>query len=130
MSPVLLPLFLFLAFHYSLSSSRSSLSASQVVAELVKQLQCDPDPAARRVGLVRVHLYRPFSARRFAEALPPTAVRVAVLDRNREWGSVGEPLFLDVLAALHTAGRLTRPDGCSYIPSSPLPPYFLWCGQL
>ena len=49
-----------------------------------------------KVGLVSVHLYRPFSARHFLAAVPATAKRIAVLDRTKEPGANGEPLYLDV----------------------------------
>ncbi len=53
-----------------------------------------------RVGVAQVRLYRPFPARALVRALPPTVRSVAVLDRTKEPGALGEPLFLDVLAAL------------------------------
>jgi pyruvate-ferredoxin/flavodoxin oxidoreductase len=56
-----------------------------------------------RVGVVRVRLFRPFPASALLDALPSTVGRVAVLDRTKEPGSLGEPLFLDVLAALAEA---------------------------
>ena len=56
--------------------------------------------AGERVGLVRVRLYRPFSIDRFLAALPPALRSLAVLDRTKEPGSTGEPLLLDVTAAL------------------------------
>ena len=49
-----------------------------------------------KVGIVAVHLYRPFSAKHFLAAVPKTAKRIAVLDRTKEPGATGEPLFLDV----------------------------------
>ncbi len=49
-----------------------------------------------KVGLVNVHLYRPFSAKDFIAAVPATAKRIAVLDRTKEPGATGEPLYLDV----------------------------------
>ncbi|OAV65599.1 Pyruvate synthase subunit porA [Bacteroidales bacterium Barb6XT] len=49
-----------------------------------------------KVGLVAVHLYRPFSAKHFLAAVPKTAKRIAVLDRTKELGATGEPLYLDV----------------------------------
>ncbi len=58
-----------------------------------------------KVGLVKVRLYRPFSAERFVDAIPATAKKIAVLDRTKEPGSLGEPLFLDVVAALAARGR-------------------------
>ncbi len=58
-----------------------------------------------KVGLVKVRLYRPFSAEKLAEAIPATAKKIAVLDRTKEPGSLGEPLYLDVVAALAATGR-------------------------
>jgi pyruvate-ferredoxin/flavodoxin oxidoreductase len=56
-----------------------------------------------RVGVLKVHLYRPFPVDAFVAALPPTVRAVAVLDRTKEPGSVGEPLYLDVVAAVNEA---------------------------
>ena len=58
-----------------------------------------------KVGLVNVHLYRPFCPDKLAEAIPATAKKVAVLDRTKEPGSQGEPLYLDVVTALANSGR-------------------------
>ena len=69
----------------------------EVIDELVKE--------GRSVGLVKVHLYRPFSAAHLSRALPRSAKRVAVLDRTKEMGAAGEPLYLDVVAALKQVGR-------------------------
>jgi pyruvate-ferredoxin/flavodoxin oxidoreductase len=66
----------------------------------------------QRVGAVKISLIRPFPARELLDALPPTARRVAVLDRTKEPGSEGEPLFLDVVAALgeaHSSGERNLP---------------------
>ncbi len=57
------------------------------------------------VGVILVRLYRPFSAAAFANALPKSCKRVAVLDRTKEAGALGEPLYLDVCAALAETGR-------------------------
>ena len=56
-----------------------------------------------RVGVLQVRLYRPFPVRALVDALPATVRRIAVLDRTKEPGSAGEPLFLDVVAALAEA---------------------------
>ena len=69
----------------------------EVIDELVKE--------GRSVGLVKVHLYRPFSATHLSKALPRSVKRVAVLDRTKEMGATGEPLYLDVVAALKQVGR-------------------------
>ncbi len=58
-----------------------------------------------KVGLVKVRLYRPFSAEKLAEAIPATAKKIAVLDRTKEPGSLGEPLYMDVVTALAKVGR-------------------------
>ena len=79
-------------------------SAGQTVGETVAHL-CDQ---GERVGVVQVRLFRPFPARALLDALPASAGRIAVLDRTKEPGSNGEPLFLDVVAALaeaHTDGE-------------------------
>jgi len=56
--------------------------------------------AGQKVGLIKVRLYRPFSAKHLIAALPKTVKKISVLDRTKEPGSIGEPLYLDVLAAL------------------------------
>ena len=61
--------------------------------------------AGEKVGLVKVRLYRPFSAEKLAEAIPASANKIAVLDRTKEPGALGEPLYLDVVAALASTGR-------------------------
>ena len=58
-----------------------------------------------KVGLVKVRLYRPFDIESFVAALPKTVKKIAVLDRTKEPGSIGEPLYEDVVAALYEAGR-------------------------
>ncbi len=54
-----------------------------------------------KVGVVSVHLYRPFSVKHFLNAIPKTVKKIAVLDRTKESGAVGEPLYLDVKAAFY-----------------------------
>ena len=58
-----------------------------------------------KVGLVKVRLYRPFAADKLLEAIPATAKKIAVLDRTKEPGALGEPLYLDVVSALANAGK-------------------------
>ena len=53
-----------------------------------------------KVGLIKVRLYRPFSAKHLIEAIPASVKKISVLDRTKECGSIGEPLYLDVVAAL------------------------------
>ena len=58
-----------------------------------------------KVGLVKVRLYRPFRADKLIAAIPATCKKIAVLDRTKEPGAQGEPLYLDVVTALANAGR-------------------------
>ena len=58
-----------------------------------------------KVGLVKVRLYRPFVSAKLAEAIPASCKKIAVLDRTKEPGSLGEPLYLDVVTALSEVGR-------------------------
>ncbi len=67
-----------------------------------------------KVGVLKVRLYRPFSVEHFAAALPQTVRSLAVLDRTKEPGSAGEPLYLDVVGALAEAGRAVRVIGGRY----------------
>ena len=79
-------------------------SAAETVEETVAYL-CG---RGERVGVLQVRLFRPFPVRALLDALPASASRIAVLDRTKEPGSNGEPLFLDVVAALaeaHTDGE-------------------------
>ena len=63
-----------------------------------------------KVGVVKVRLFRPFDARRFAEAIPVTARAIAVLDRTKEPGGAGEPLYLDCVTAIYeTMDDSSRP---------------------
>ncbi len=67
-----------------------------------------------KVGLVKVRLYRPFSAEKLVEAIPATAKNIAVLDRTKEPGALGEPLYLDVIAALEAKGVKANVIGGRY----------------
>ena len=67
-----------------------------------------------KVGLIKVRLYRPFKADRLIAAIPKTVKKIAVLDRTKEPGSLGEPLYLDVVTALATNGRNAKVVGGRY----------------
>ncbi len=69
-------------------------SAAETAKETVDYLNA----RGEKVGIINVHLYRPFSAERFLEAVPASCRKMAVLDRTKEPGSVGEPLYQDVCA--------------------------------
>ncbi len=72
-------------------------SATEAARETVDYLTAKGE----KVGLISVHLYRPFSAKHFLAVLPKTAKRIAVLDRTKEPGANGEPLYLDVKEVLY-----------------------------
>ena len=76
-----------------------------------------------KVGLVKVRLYRPFVAEKLSEAIPASVRKIAVLDRTKEPGSLGEPLYLDVVAALARTGRAIPVFGGRYgLGSKDVPP--------
>jgi pyruvate-ferredoxin/flavodoxin oxidoreductase len=72
-------------------------SGAEVVRETVDYI----NEKGGRVGLVKVRLYRPFDKKRFRESLPSTTQTLTILDRTKEPGSAGEPLYLDSVAAIH-----------------------------
>jgi pyruvate-ferredoxin/flavodoxin oxidoreductase len=88
-------------------------SGAETVHETVEHLTA----RGEKVGVLKVRLYRPFSSEHFLAALPPTVRTLAVLDRTKEPGSVGEPLYLDVMATVSAAaapGRAPRIVGGRY----------------
>jgi len=85
-------------------------SASGVIRDAVDALRAE----GRKVGFLQVHLYRPFSARYFLQALPETTERIAVLDRCKAMGSAGEPLFEDVCSVLMNSDRQIKVIGGRY----------------
>ena len=68
------------------------------VCDTIKETIANLNDNGYQVGLLEVHLYRPFSSKYFKESLPKGVKRIAVLDRTKEPGSAGEPLYLDVLS--------------------------------
>ncbi len=73
-------------------------SVTEAIKETIDYLT---EKENRKVGLVSVHLYRPFSAEYLLKAVPKSAKRIAVLDRTKENGSIGEPLYLDVRSVFY-----------------------------
>lgn len=72
-------------------------SSCEAIEETIEYLN---SKRGKKYGLVKVRLYRPFDVKRFNEALPKSAKRIVTLDRTKEPGSIGEPLYMDVVAAL------------------------------
>ena len=84
-------------------------SGCETIEETIEYLN---STRGTKYGLVKVRLYRPFDVERFKAALPATVKRVVAMDRTKEPGSIGEPLFLDVVAALE--GKNIRVIGGRY----------------
>lgn len=76
-------------------------SACEAMEQVIDHLQ----EKGEKVGMVKVRLYRPFSEKHFLAAVPKTAKRIAVLDRTKEKGAIGEPLYLDVRGAFYESDR-------------------------
>ncbi|MBO4682685.1 MAG: pyruvate:ferredoxin (flavodoxin) oxidoreductase, partial [Bacilli bacterium] len=73
-------------------------SVTETAKEVIDELK------GEKIGLVKVHLYRPFSPKHLLAVLPKTVKKIAVLDRTKEMGAPGEPLYLDVAAVVKEAG--------------------------
>ena len=85
-------------------------SGSETAEETVNYLVAKGE----KVGALKVHLYRPFSAKHFLAALPATAKKIVVLDRTKEPGASGEPLYQDVVTVLAEAGSDVKVVGGRY----------------
>jgi pyruvate-ferredoxin/flavodoxin oxidoreductase len=93
--------------HYQLFEYYGAPDAEQVIVlmgsgcEAVQETVDFLNARGEKVGLVKVRLYRPFDVERFVAALPQTTKAIAILDRTKEPGSIGEPLYLDCAMAIH-----------------------------
>ena len=83
--------------YYGSKKAKNVIVAMGSVCETIKETI---DALGGNIGLIEVHLYRPFSCKYLLDVLPESVKKVAVLDRTKEPGSIGEPLYLDVKAAL------------------------------
>ena len=89
--------------YYGAADADRVIIAMGSVTEAIRETIDHLTAKGEKVGMVAVHLYRPFSAKHFLAALPKTAKRIAVLDRTKEPGATGEPLYLDVKDVLYGA---------------------------
>eukprot|EP00362_Geleiidae_sp_MMETSP1317_P001951 CAMPEP_0201281612 /NCGR_PEP_ID=MMETSP1317-20130820/3497_1 /ASSEMBLY_ACC=CAM_ASM_000770 /TAXON_ID=187299 /ORGANISM="Undescribed Undescribed, Strain Undescribed" /LENGTH=1174 /DNA_ID=CAMNT_0047591941 /DNA_START=2292 /DNA_END=5816 /DNA_ORIENTATION=- len=85
-------------------------SSCETIEEVVNSMT----DRGERVGLVKVRLYRPFSAADFFNVLPANADRITVLDRTKEPGSLGDPLYLDICTAFMEKGEIPQITGGRY----------------
>ena len=82
--------------YYGSEDAEDIIVAIGSITEVIKEVIDYKIANGEKVGLITVHLYRPFSEKYFMKAFPKTAKRVAVLDRTKEIGANGEPLYLDI----------------------------------
>ncbi len=85
-------------------------SGAYAMKETVERLNADGE----KVGVVIVRLYRPFDSEAFVATLPPSCKKISVLDRTKEAGAVGEPLYTDICSVLHEYGKNIEVYGGRY----------------
>ena len=93
--------------YYGAEDAERVIIAMGSICDVAEEVIDYMNARGEKVGLVKVRLYRPFSAEKLVEAIPATAKKIAVLDRTKEPGALGEPLYLDVVAALASKGVKT-----------------------
>lgn len=93
--------------YYGAQDAENVIIAMGSVTETIKETIDYLNAQGKKVGLISVHLFRPFSAKHFVEALPESVKRIAVLDRAKEPGAAGEPLYLDIRS--HFYGKENAP---------------------
>ena len=100
--------------YYGDPNAKDVIVAMGSVCETIKETVDSLMAKGEKVGVITVHLYRPFSAKYFLRVLPKTVKRIAVLDRTKEPGSVGEPLYLDVKSVLSEEEKMPLVIGGRY----------------
>ncbi len=86
--------------YYGAQDAEEVIIAMGSVCDTIEETVDYLNANGKKVGLIKVRLFRPFSIEHFVEAIPSTVKKISVLDRTKEPGSIGEPLYLDVVAAL------------------------------
>ena len=86
--------------YYGDPEAKYIIVAMGSVNNTIKEVIDKENKHGMKIGLISVYLYRPFSVKHLLDVLPNTVERIAVLDRTKESGSIGEPLYLDILSAL------------------------------
>ena len=100
--------------YYGSMNATKVIVAMGSVCETIKETVDYLTKKGHNVGLLEVHLYRPFSAKYFLKALPKTVKKIAVLDRTKEAGASGEPLYLDVLKTIKEVNDKIKVFGGRY----------------
>lgn len=94
--------------YYGAKDATNVIVAMGSVTECIKEVVDKKVAAGEKVGMIAVHLYRPFSLKYLKEAIPASCKRICVLDRTKEPGANSEPLFLDVVDALTELGLISK----------------------
>lgn len=100
--------------YYGAPDAKKVIIAMGSVCETAEEVVDYLNKNGEKTGLLKVHLYRPFSVKHFLCALPKTTEKIAVLDRTKESGAIGEPLYLDVCAAFSDTERRPKIVGGRY----------------
>jgi len=90
--------------YYGAPDADRVLIAMGSVCDVAEEVIDYMNASGEKVGLIKVRLYRPFVAKKLVEAIPASVKKIAVLDRTKEPGALGEPLYLDVVTALASCG--------------------------
>ncbi|MFQ4140903.1 pyruvate:ferredoxin (flavodoxin) oxidoreductase [Chlorogloeopsis sp. ULAP02] len=112
--------------HYQIYEYHGAKDADRVIVlmgsgcETVHETVDYLNARGEKVGVLKVRLYRPFDTKKFVEALPDTTKAITVLDRTKEPGSTGEPLYLDVVTAIHEVWSEIRAERGSGRRTSPI----------
>jgi pyruvate-ferredoxin/flavodoxin oxidoreductase len=91
--------------YYGAADATDVVIAMGSITEVLKTVVDKLNAEGKKVGVVSVHLYRPFSVKYMMEVLPKTAMKICVLDRTKEPGANGDPLYLDVIEAFYNAAE-------------------------
>jgi pyruvate-ferredoxin/flavodoxin oxidoreductase len=100
--------------YYGAADADRVIIAMGSVCETLREVVTYLNDRGEKVGLIQVHLYRPFSAKYLLQALPETVKTISILDRTKEPGSIGEPLFEDVCSVMAESGRTVKILGGRY----------------
>ena len=100
--------------YYGAEDAKYVLVAMGSVTEAIEETIDYLNAKGEKIGLVKVHLYRPFSTKHLLEAIPASTERICVLDRTKEPGSIGEPLYLDVRSAYYEVENAPKIIGGRY----------------
>ena len=100
--------------YYGAPDAERVIIAMGSICDVAEEVIDYMNAAGEKVGLIKVRLYRPFSAEKLVEAIPETVKKIAVLDRTKEPGALGEPLYMDVVTACATMGKSYQIIGGRY----------------